>query len=87
MDERVNLAEKLALIDGHFRPKIVAAFNDHKVELVRVKGEFVWHSHSKSASRSTCRGRERRAMATSSGVRTRQSFLRPTVGRRSCGYR
>jgi mannose-6-phosphate isomerase-like protein (cupin superfamily) len=45
MDEKVNLAEKLALVDEHFRPKIVAAFNDHKVELVKVKGEFVWHSH------------------------------------------
>jgi hypothetical protein len=31
--------------DEHFRPKIVAAFNDHKLELVKVKGEFVSHSH------------------------------------------
>jgi mannose-6-phosphate isomerase-like protein (cupin superfamily) len=45
MDDKVNLAEKLALIDEHFRPKVVAAFNELKVELVKVKGEFVWHSH------------------------------------------
>jgi mannose-6-phosphate isomerase-like protein (cupin superfamily) len=48
MDEKVDLAEKLALIDEHFRPKIVAAFNDHEVELVKVKGEFVWHSHAET---------------------------------------
>jgi hypothetical protein len=48
MDEKVDLAEKLALIDEHFRPKIVAAFNDHEVELVKVKGEFVWHSHAQT---------------------------------------
>jgi mannose-6-phosphate isomerase-like protein (cupin superfamily) len=45
MEEKVDLAEKLALIDEHFRPKMIAAFNDHKVELVKVKGDFVWHSH------------------------------------------
>lgn len=49
MDEEVDLAEKLALIDEHFRPKIVAAFNDYKVELVKAKGGFVWHSHSETS--------------------------------------
>ena len=41
----VNLAAKLASFDDHFAPRIVAEFNDHKIELVKVKGEFVWHAH------------------------------------------
>lgn len=45
MDTKVNLASKLASIDEHFSPKIVAEFNDYKVEVVKAKGEFVWHTH------------------------------------------
>jgi mannose-6-phosphate isomerase-like protein (cupin superfamily) len=41
----VNLARKLAAFDGHWRPHVVAAFNGHDVMVVKVKGEFVWHSH------------------------------------------
>lgn len=45
MTEKVNLAEKLASLDEHFSPKIVAYYNDDKVQVGKVKGEFVWHSH------------------------------------------
>ena len=45
MDDKVNLAEKLALLDGPFRPGIVGHLNDYKLQVVRVKGEFVWHKH------------------------------------------
>jgi mannose-6-phosphate isomerase-like protein (cupin superfamily) len=45
MDDKVNLAEKLALLDGPFEPGIVGYVNDHKLQLVKVQGEFVWHSH------------------------------------------
>jgi mannose-6-phosphate isomerase-like protein (cupin superfamily) len=45
MDDKVNLAEKLALLDGPFEPGIVGYVNDHKLQLVKVEGEFVWHSH------------------------------------------
>jgi mannose-6-phosphate isomerase-like protein (cupin superfamily) len=40
MDERVNLGEKLALIDERFGPKIVAAFNDHKRNVELGPGEL-----------------------------------------------
>jgi mannose-6-phosphate isomerase-like protein (cupin superfamily) len=43
--EKVNLAEKLALFQEHWQPKIVAAINDYDVRIVKVKGEFVWHRH------------------------------------------
>lgn len=45
MQDKVNLAEKLAGFDEYFSPKIVGGLNDHKVEVVKAKGEFVWHSH------------------------------------------
>ncbi len=44
---RVNLAEKLALITEHWRPKVVGELNGQEVKLVKFLGEFVWHSHER----------------------------------------
>ena len=45
MDDKVNLAEKLATFSEHWAPRIVAQYNGNDVMVVRVEGEFVWHSH------------------------------------------
>jgi mannose-6-phosphate isomerase-like protein (cupin superfamily) len=45
MSDKVNLAEKLATFDDRWQPRIVADYNDNKVVLVKVEGEFVWHKH------------------------------------------
>ena len=45
MDEPIDLAEKLALFEDRFSPRIVATLNDYKIEVVKVEGDFVWHSH------------------------------------------
>ncbi len=45
MREKVNLAEKLATFDATFQPKIVGYYNDNKILVGKIKGEFVWHSH------------------------------------------
>lgn len=45
MDDKVNLAEKFALLDGPFKPGIVGYINDYKLQIVKVQGEFVWHKH------------------------------------------
>ena len=45
MPQAVDLAAKLQTFTEHWSPKIVAAFNGHDVMVVKVKGEFVWHSH------------------------------------------
>src|SRR5579864_5484038 len=45
MAAAVNLAAKLASFDTAFSPRIVAELNDYKVAVVKVRGEFVWHSH------------------------------------------
>ena len=45
MENKVNLADKLGLLDGPFRPGIVGTMNDYKLAVVKVHGEFVWHKH------------------------------------------
>jgi mannose-6-phosphate isomerase-like protein (cupin superfamily) len=45
MDDKVNLHEKLALLDRPFHPGIVGFLNDYKLEVAKVQGEFVWHKH------------------------------------------
>ena len=44
--EKVNLAEKLALLHDHWRPRIVAELNGQHVKLVKFAGPFVWHRHT-----------------------------------------
>ncbi|NYE35352.1 mannose-6-phosphate isomerase-like protein (cupin superfamily)/ketosteroid isomerase-like protein [Nocardioides cavernae] len=41
----VDLAAKLATIDRHWSPGIVAEANDWQLKLVKVSGTFVWHDH------------------------------------------
>jgi mannose-6-phosphate isomerase-like protein (cupin superfamily) len=43
--EKVNVAQKLALFDEHWSPKIVGELNGQHVKLVKFLGEFVWHHH------------------------------------------
>ena len=45
MNDKVNLAEKLASFSDHWSPRTVARFNECDVMVVKVKGEFVWHKH------------------------------------------
>jgi hypothetical protein len=45
MDDKVNLAEKLASFEEAFTPKIIGALNEYKLEVVKARGEFVWHKH------------------------------------------
>ncbi|MEM1230514.1 MAG: cupin domain-containing protein, partial [Pseudomonadota bacterium] len=41
----INLQDKLATFTDHWAPRIVADFNGHDVMVVKVQGEFNWHSH------------------------------------------
>lgn len=42
---KVSLAEKFALINEHWRPKVVGELNGQEVKLVKFQGEFPWHHH------------------------------------------
>lgn len=41
----VDIAEKLSLLSERWSPKVVARLNDYEIKLVKVEGEFVWHTH------------------------------------------
>ncbi len=41
----INIQDKLSLFTEYWNPKIVGELNDHKVQVVKLKGEFVWHHH------------------------------------------
>lgn len=42
---KINLAERFALIDEYWRPKVVGELNGQEVKLVKFQGEFPWHHH------------------------------------------
>jgi len=44
--ERVDLAEKLASFSDPWNPRIVAELNGQLVKVVKLVGEFTWHSHA-----------------------------------------
>lgn len=43
--EPIKLTEKLSNFSDHWSPRIVAQMNDYHFKLVKIKGDFVWHSH------------------------------------------
>ena len=45
MADAINLAEKLSLFEEHWQPRVVGAFNGHDLMVVKLKGQFPWHSH------------------------------------------
>jgi mannose-6-phosphate isomerase-like protein (cupin superfamily) len=42
----INLADKLGRFAEHWEPRVVAEMNDYQFKLVKIEGEFVWHSHA-----------------------------------------
>jgi mannose-6-phosphate isomerase-like protein (cupin superfamily) len=48
MDDKINLAEKVGLLEAAYSPGIVGYLNDYKLVVVKVQGEFVWHSHEET---------------------------------------
>lgn len=41
----VDIAAKLDAFSEHWSPKVVARLNDYEIKLVKIQGEFVWHTH------------------------------------------
>jgi mannose-6-phosphate isomerase-like protein (cupin superfamily) len=46
--QAINFNVKLALFTEQWSPRIVAQMNDTQFKLVKIRGEFVWHSHSET---------------------------------------
>lgn len=45
-DQAIDLQHKLTLFHDHWAPRTVAEYNGHDVMVVKVQGEFTWHSHA-----------------------------------------
>jgi mannose-6-phosphate isomerase-like protein (cupin superfamily) len=43
--QTIDLAGKIALIDGYWQPRVVAEMNDYQFKVVKLEGEFLWHEH------------------------------------------
>ncbi|MDX1555115.1 MAG: cupin domain-containing protein [Xanthomonadales bacterium] len=46
--QTINLREKLTRFDDTWAPKVIAEINDYQVKLVKLDGEFLWHSHEET---------------------------------------
>lgn len=42
----ISLAAKFDLFAETWQPKIIAEMNDYQFKIVRIEGDFVWHSHA-----------------------------------------
>lgn len=42
----INLKDKLTRIGEQWSPRVVAEMNDYQFKLVKIAGDFVWHSHA-----------------------------------------
>ena len=43
--DKIGLADKFALFQEHWRPKVIARLNGQEIKLIKVQGEFPWHAH------------------------------------------
>lgn len=46
--QAINFQNKLQLFSEQWTPKVIAQMNDYHLKLVKIQGEFVWHSHPKT---------------------------------------
>lgn len=44
----ISFVDKLALIHDHWQPRVIAEMNEYQFKLVRIEGDFVWHSHAET---------------------------------------
>src|SRR6476620_2068299 len=43
--KKINLHEKLSLINDHWNPRIIGELNGQYLKLVKFEGPFTWHHH------------------------------------------
>ncbi|WP_137928530.1 cupin domain-containing protein [Cupriavidus sp. 2SB] len=42
----INFASKLSLFSDQWQPRVIAEMNDYQFKIVRIEGDFIWHSHA-----------------------------------------
>jgi len=44
--QSINFNNKLGLFTEQWTPKVIAEMNDYQFKVVKIEGDFVWHSHA-----------------------------------------
>ncbi|HKY78384.1 MAG TPA: cupin domain-containing protein [Anaerolineales bacterium] len=44
----IDFKDKLDKFSEHWSPKVIAELNDYQFKLVKIQGDFVWHSHAET---------------------------------------
>ncbi len=42
----INFSHKYSLFNEQWSPKVIAQMNDYQFKVVKIEGDFVWHSHA-----------------------------------------
>lgn len=45
-EAKINIAEKLSKFSDHWAPKLLGRVNDTDIRIVKIIGDFDWHSHA-----------------------------------------
>lgn len=45
MYQPINLTDKFSLFAEHWQPKVIAEMNDYQFKVVKIQGDFIWHTH------------------------------------------
>ena len=43
--DKINFNQKFSKFNDYWSPRIIAELNDYQFKVVKIKDEFVWHSH------------------------------------------
>ena len=46
--DAINFQQKLSLFQDQWQPRVVAELNDYQFKVVKLEGDFVWHSHGET---------------------------------------
>ena len=44
--QKINLKQKFSKLLEYWSPRVISEMNDYQIKLVKIKGEFLWHSHN-----------------------------------------
>lgn len=45
-NQAINIKNKLSKFNEYWSPKVISEMNDYQFKLVKLLGDFVWHSHN-----------------------------------------
>jgi mannose-6-phosphate isomerase-like protein (cupin superfamily) len=43
--QSINLKQKFGLLTEQWAPRVIAEMNDYQFKVVKLEGDFIWHSH------------------------------------------